>query len=59
MLEPVVVVSEVVRIGHPSLVYESLLLTLREHEVPEGYLILDTYRSAPTWNNNMVTIEFR
>lgn len=56
MFEPVGVVSEVIQIEHPSLVFESSLLTLQEHEVPEDYLILDTYRSAPAWNN-MIKME--
>lgn len=56
MLKPVDVVSEVIQIKHLSLVFESLLLTLLGHEVPEDYLILDTYQSAPAWNN-MLKVE--
>ena len=59
MLEPVDVVSEVIQIGHPFLVFGSLLLTSQEHAVPEDYLILDTYRSGPAWNNSMPKTEFK
>lgn len=47
MSEPVDVVSEVVQKEHPSSTFESLPLTLQEHEVLEDYLILDTFQSAP------------